>query len=151
MIRPLACTLVCLVAAGCGQVPDEGTEAASPATEDVSVPPHRNVVIAADPPPPFVYWAPEGAEIRNHSTGANLWVAFVDGEPNGETYFGDDCGASRRQHWIGRRREELPPPPTDEHWRVFESGQAVTADAAPDRTNIRIDPDTQRVLEVACY
>jgi len=148
--RPLAASLFLLIVA-CGQAPVAGEPAASPATDDVSLPPQRSVTIVADPPPPFVYWAPEGAEIRNHPTSPGLWVAFIDGEPTGDVYFGDDCGASRRQHWVGRRREDLPTPPATENWRVFEAGQAVTADARPDRTNIRIDPATQRVLEVACY
>ena len=62
----------------------------------------------------------------------------------------DDCGAAERQDWIGRSRSELPAPPAGANWRVFETGQPVTQDLRPDRLNIEIDPDSQKVVRLSC-
>ncbi|MDO1558371.1 hypothetical protein Q0812_02885 [Brevundimonas sp. 2R-24] len=101
----------------------------------------------ADPPPPFTYWAPEGSVIRNHGN-PGLWVAYVNGRQV-KTYFGDDCGASRRQGLVGASVERLPP--ESARWRVFAQDQPVTDDLRPGRTNVVYDPQTRLILEVACY
>lgn len=118
--------------------------------EERPPPPRPNVVVRADPAPPHTYWAPEGSEIRNHPNVSGIWMAYVDGRQIGY-YFGDDCGASGRQSWIGLLRSELPVRPANEAWRIFETGQPTTDDLRRDRTNIEIDPDTQRVVQVSCH
>lgn len=62
----------------------------------------------------------------------------------------DECGAAERQDWIGRDRSDLPSPPPGANWRVFETGQPVTQDLRPDRLNIEIDPDSQKVARLSC-
>ncbi len=62
----------------------------------------------------------------------------------------DACGAAERQAWIGRNRSDLPSPPPGANWRVFETGQPVTQDLRPDRLNIEIDPDSQKVVGLSC-
>ena len=62
----------------------------------------------------------------------------------------DGCGAAERQDWIGRARSDLPPPPPGADWRVFETGQPLTQDLRPDRLNIEIDPDSQKVVRLSC-
>ena len=37
-----------------------------------------NVVMEADPLPPFTYWAPESATIRNHPRMDGVWIAPMD-------------------------------------------------------------------------
>ena len=62
----------------------------------------------------------------------------------------DACGAAERQDWIGRARSDLPSPPADALWRVYETGQPVTQDLRPNRLNIEIDPDSQTVVRLSC-
>lgn len=62
----------------------------------------------------------------------------------------DECGAAERQDWIGRARADLPSAPAGALWRVFETGQAVTQDLRPNRLNIEIDPDSQKVVRLSC-
>ena len=62
----------------------------------------------------------------------------------------DACGAAERQDLIGRARADLPSPPPGANWRVFETGQPVTQDLRPDRLNIQIDPDSQKVVGLSC-
>lgn len=109
----------------------------------------RGVTVRADPPPPFTYWAPPGSVIRNHGN-PGLWVAVLNGRQV-KTYFGDDCGASRLQGWIGLREDELPALPPVLPQRNFAQGQPVTQDLVPNRINVIYDPQTRRVVEVACF
>ena len=102
----------------------------------------------ADPPPPFTYWAPEGATIRNHGN-PGIWIAYVEGRQVA-TYFGDGCGASGLQHWIGMRVTEVPGPVEGEQRRVFAVDEPVTDDLRPDRLNIAYSRDTGRVVSVSC-
>ncbi|HZW16683.1 MAG TPA: I78 family peptidase inhibitor [Brevundimonas sp.] len=60
------------------------------------------------------------------------------------------CGAAERQDWIGRARSDLPSPPADSAWRIYETGQPVTMDYNPGRLNIEIDPDSQAVIRLTC-
>ena len=60
------------------------------------------------------------------------------------------CGAAEHQDLIGRARADLPSPPHGANWRVFETGQPVTQDLRPDRLNIQIDPDSQKVVGLSC-
>ena len=62
----------------------------------------------------------------------------------------DACGAAERQDWIGRARSDLPSAPAGADWRVFETGQPVTQDLRPNRLNIEIDPDSQKVVGLSC-
>lgn len=62
----------------------------------------------------------------------------------------DGCGAAERQDWVGRGRADLPAAPEGATWRIYETGQPVTQDLRPDRLNIEIDPDSQRVVRLSC-
>ncbi len=85
--RGLAITLVtCLI--GCASA---NTSLVANAT--IAKP---NVVMAADPQPPFTYWAPENSTIRNHPHQPGIWIAeSKDGSR--KFYFGDQCHASKFQ------------------------------------------------------
>ncbi len=129
--------------------PSPAPVAAHEPMEEPTPPPRPNIIVRADPAPPHTYWAPEGSEIRNHPHAEGVWTAHVGGRQV-HYYFGDDCGASRRQDWIGLLRSELPARPAGEAWRVFETNQPTTDDRRIERTNIEIDPQTQRVVRVTC-
>ena len=62
----------------------------------------------------------------------------------------DACGAAERQDWIGRARSDLPSPPANAAWRIYETGQPVTMDYNAGRLNIEIDPDSQTVIRLSC-
>jgi hypothetical protein len=81
----------------------------------------------ADPQPPFTYWAPEGATIRNHPRDPATWVA-ESGDGSRTYYFGDQCRASEHQDWIGQSVEALPAPPVGSVWRVGCTTCAQTSD-----------------------
>jgi len=104
----------------------------------------------ADPPPPFTYWAPEGAVITNHPHVPGIWFADVDGR-RVATYFGDDCHASQMQQLVGEPLQSLPPQPAGAEWRVSCGGCPVNSDLRPDRVNILFDDTTQVVEQIACY
>jgi hypothetical protein len=108
-----------------------------------------NVVVEADPPPPFTYWAPEGAVIRNHGN-PGLWVAYLDGR-SVEIYFGDQCRASEWQHFVGQPLGAVPEPPAGISVRTSCSTCATTDDLRPDRINVVFDESSQRVVEIACH
>lgn len=129
--------------------PSPAPVAAAEPMEAPTPPPRPNIIVRADPAPPHTYWAPEGSEIHNHPSVDDVWMAYVDGRQVGY-YFGDGCGASLRQDWIGLRRSELPARPADEAWRIFETAEPTTDDLRRERTNIEIDPETQRVVRVSC-
>ena len=109
----------------------------------------RGVTVQADPPPPFTYWAPPGSVIRNHGN-RGLWVAYLNGRQV-KTYFGDDCGASRLQGWVGQGVDDLPALPPVLPQRNSARGEPVTQDLMPNRINVIYDGRTRRVVEVACY
>jgi hypothetical protein len=62
----------------------------------------------------------------------------------------DACGAAERQGWVGQPRSAVPATPAGADWRIFETGQPVTQDLRPDRLNVEINPDNQRVVSVRC-
>jgi hypothetical protein len=51
--------------------------------------PRPNVIVDANPPPPFTYWAPDGSTIRNHGN-PDVWIAYIANRQI--IYFGDSCG-----------------------------------------------------------
>jgi hypothetical protein len=108
-----------------------------------------NVVMEADPPPPFTYWAPEGAVIRNHGN-AGVWVAYVDGR-NVATYFGDECRASELQRFVGQPLSAMPAPAEGIAIRSSCTTCAVNDDLRRNRVNVVFQEETQRVVSIACY
>lgn len=62
----------------------------------------------------------------------------------------DACGASRWQGLVGKHRSEIPAAPAGAVWRVYSTDSMVTMDYAPERMNIRWDPETGRVVDVRC-
>lgn len=128
--------------------PDE-PPAVAPAPRQTPDRAPRGVIVRAEPPPPFTYWAPPGSVIRNHGN-PGLWTAFLNGRQV-KTYFGDACGASRLQVWVGQRVDDLPALPPLLPQRNFAQGDPVTQDLAPNRINVIYDRQTRKVVEVACY
>lgn len=108
------------------------------------------VVMEATPPPPFTYWAPEGATIRNHPNVPGMWLAFV-GEQNVASYSGDDCGASAYQRFVGQSADALPAPPEGVEVRPSCEGCAVNGDLRPTRMNVVFDEGTRAITRIACY
>jgi hypothetical protein len=53
-----------------------------------------NVIMAADPPPPFTYWAPENSTIRNHTRQPGIWIAESE-DGSRKYYFGDPMSCVR--------------------------------------------------------
>lgn len=111
--------------------------------------PPPDVILQADPPPPFTYWAPQGATIRNHPRQAGVWIAQAEGRPD-QYYFGDRCQASRYQRFVGRPVAEMPDAPQDAVWRTHCSTCAVTQELAPHRMNISFDAKTGTIVAIAC-
>lgn len=123
-------------------------EAAAPSAAPFALA-QPKVVVEADPPPPFTYWAPEGATIRNHPNGPGLWNAYVDGR-NVATYFGDACRASAFQAYVGQPLKSLPPPPNGVSVRTSCETCAVNDDLRPNRMNV-IHDDAETIVRIACY
>lgn len=108
------------------------------------------VVMEASPAPPFTYWAPDGATIRNHPDVPGVWHAFV-GDRNSAIYFGDDCGASGYQRYIGETVDAVPAPPPVVEVRESCDGCPVNDDLRRNRMNIIFDEGTGKVVKIACY
>jgi hypothetical protein len=138
---------------GCGATESPPSTTRIPADIRTSEPtfdlPQPNVVLSADPAPPFTYWAPEGAVIRNHGN-PGVWVAYVDGR-SVATYFGDECRASELQRYIGQRLSAVPTPSDGISVRTSCTTCAVTDDLRRDRLNVVFDEVSQRVVSIACY
>jgi hypothetical protein len=152
---PCAGSLGALILALCGcwepprETPVVGTPAVMPDSTGFILP-SPSVVMAADPAPPFIYWAPQGATIRNHPDVPGIWLAEAD--PGAQkTYFGDACGAAMYQHLVGTRWSGLTEMPPATEIRTFCTSCARTDDLRPSRINIAIDEATSIVSEIACF
>lgn len=108
-----------------------------------------DVVMDADPQPPFTYWVPEGSIIRNHPRIAGVWVAETGGGPD-KYYFGDQCRASEFQRYVGHDLETLPEKSGDAVWRLACSTCAVTSDLGWARMNIVYDEETRIIETISC-
>lgn len=131
--------------AGCSTERDAGAPDAAPSPALAE----PTVVMAADPAPPFTYWAPEGAVIRNHPREPDIWIAEGPNDAR-RFYFGDACRASERQDWIGQDLEAIPPAAPAEDRRVVCTACARTSDLDRQRTTIDYDAETRRVTAVSC-
>jgi hypothetical protein len=146
MARPFL-ILMALAATACSPPPAPVASAAPSAALFVLAQP--NVTIAADPAPPFTYWAPEGATIRNHPNVPGLWQAFVGGK-NVATYFGDACGASRLQAYVGKPLQSFPPSAPGAEVRTACETCPVHDDLRPSRINV-IHDNAETIVKIACY
>lgn len=129
-------------------VPQPAT-ASPPPPADEAPPTPQGVTVRADPPPPFTYWAPPGSVIRNHGNPGQ-WLAFVNGRQV-KSYYGDACGASRLQSWIGKPVDGFPAQTPPVELRVSAEGDPVIQDLRPIRLNVIHDRQTRRIIEIACY
>ncbi len=108
------------------------------------------VVMEADPPPPFTYWAPDNSTIRNHPRVEGVWTAEIEGQPT-RTYYGDQCRASEFQHFVGQPLEGLPEQASGVNWRmVCTETCAMTSDLRRERTNVLYDEKTRRIASISC-
>ncbi len=136
---------VALVAAACTSSEDRQAGIV-PAAADL---PQPNVVMEADPPPPFTYWAPDGSTIRNHPRIEDVWIAEVaDGQDR--YYFGDQCHASRYQQFVGRPLADMPPAPEGSVWRIYCSTCAATSDLGFERLNVNYEEQTRKIVSISC-
>lgn len=118
-------------------------------SEQSSPLPTPAVIMEANPPPPFTYWAAEGSIIRNHGRQAGIWIAKTAGNPD-RYYFGDQCLASQYQQFVGRPVSEMPAPPPGAEWRTHCASCAVTQDLRRNRMNITFNDDSRAVEAIAC-
>ena len=143
-----------LICAACsGDAPDGPTLVADTtkrAGSEVAVPgPAPGVTIAADPAPPFAYWAPEGSTIRNHPSSPGIWIA--EGEGDAVYYFGDACGASRYQiDTVGTDRAAIEGLPVEVEVRDYVQGDALVQNLVPTRLNVERDGPGGRILSISC-
>lgn len=108
-----------------------------------------DVIIDADPEPPFIYWAPEGSTIRNHPHDPMIWIAeSADGSR--KYYFGDQCRASQFQGFVGEPLDSLPKKPADVTWRMACSTCAVTSDLGRERMNVFFDENSRIISSISC-
>jgi hypothetical protein len=108
-----------------------------------------NVIMAAEPQPPFTYWAPENSIIRNHSRQPGIWIAESrDGSL--KYYFGDQCGASRFQRFIGQSLNALPEKPATATWRLACSNCAGTSNLDWTRMNVLYQQQTRTIDNISC-
>jgi hypothetical protein len=108
-----------------------------------------NVVMAADPRPPFTYWAPENSTIRNHPREPGIWIAET---PSGSRkyYYGDQCHASEFQRFVGQSVDALPEKPVNATWRLTCSTCMVTSDLGWKRMNVSFDQQTKVISDISC-
>lgn len=121
-------------------------EMASNATSELARP---KVVMAADPQPPFTYWAPENSTIRNHPRQPGIWIAESENGAR-KYYFGDRCHASEFQSYVGRRLDSLPSKPAEALWRLTCSTCATLSDLGWARMNVSYDQSTKTIEEISC-
>jgi hypothetical protein len=129
-----------------GLISCTAAEVTPAATSELARP---NVVMAADPQPPFAYWAPENSTIRNHPRQPGIWIAE---SPNGSRkfYFGDQCRASEFQRFVGQSVDALPEKPASATWRLACSTCASTSDLGWTRMNVSFDQETKTISEISC-
>lgn len=148
MLAFLACGAVgCSEPHGAPAVKDTPAQTSEPPAFAL---PQPTVVMAADPPPPLSYWAPEGATIRNHPHVPEIWLAEVGGR-SVKTHFGDQCGASRYQHLVGKPWVDTPAMPPASEIRKFCTTCPHTDDLRSGRINIAINEATNLVAEISCF
>lgn len=140
----LASLAIASVSVGCTAVRDN---------RDAAVPEitlaEPDVVMEADPPPPFTYWVPEGSTIRNHPRDNSVWIARKDGEHD-RYYFGDECSASRYQRFVGHPMEVLAEKPEGAVWRQACTTCAITSDLGRERMSISYDEETRIIERISC-
>ncbi|MBB3808736.1 hypothetical protein [Pseudochelatococcus contaminans] len=139
-ILPIA-IIAAFVLAGCTSAHQDARPGAALAQPDV--------VMDADPPPPFTYWAPEGSMIRNHPRIAGVWIAETEGIPD-KYYFGDQCRASEFQRYVGHDLDMLPEKSGDAVRRLACSTCSVTSDLGWARMNIFYDEETRIIETISC-
>jgi hypothetical protein len=127
-----------------------GETPAVPLEQPAFVLPLPQVVMAAEPPPPFTYWAPEGSTIRNHPNVPGLWLAEMESGAR-KMYFGDACGASSYQHLVGQTWQKPSTMPPASEIRTFCTTCPRTDDLRPGRMNVTIDEARSVVTEIACF
>lgn len=110
--------------------------------------PANDVVMEADPAPPWTYWAPEGSTVINHPRHEGVWIA-EDGEKS-TYYFGDQCKASEYQGFIGQTLDRFPRADFGDKLRTACTECAVTSDLWFDRINVWFDNETDVIEEVSC-
>ena len=108
-----------------------------------------DVVMKANPVPPFTYWAPEGSTIRNHPRVAGLWTAEVEGKIM-KSYAGDQCHASRYQQLVGQQIGRIPAAPKGEIWRISCHACEVESDLVFSRMNLLFDETTRMIVAAEC-
>ncbi|TWG95877.1 hypothetical protein L598_002900000150 [Mesorhizobium sp. J18] len=108
-----------------------------------------NVVMEADPPPPFTYWAPENSTIRNHPRMEGVWTAEIEGQP-ARYYYGDQCRASEFQGFVGQPLDALPEKPENAVWRIACSSCAMTSDLGRARMNVFYEDSSQTITKISC-
>ncbi|MGK6313627.1 hypothetical protein [Neorhizobium sp. DT-125] len=108
-----------------------------------------DVVMAADPRPPFTYWAPRNSTIRNHPRQPGIWIAE---SPDGSRkyYYGDQCRASKFQRFVGQSVDALPEKPADATWRLTCSTCMATSDLGWKRMNVSYDQQTRMINDISC-
>jgi hypothetical protein len=137
---------IVVVASMPGLISCAAAEVSPAATSELARP---KVIMAADPQPPFAYWAPENSTIRNHPRQPGIWIAE---SPDGSRkfYFGDQCRASDFQRFVGKPLDALPAKPADATWRLACSTCASTSDLGWTRMNVSYDQKTRTIDDISC-
>lgn len=108
-----------------------------------------DIEVKADPPPPFIYWAPKGSTVINHAN-PGIWIA-KDGADTVALYYGDACGASHHQSFVGEPISALPRLRAPGGVRTFCSSCAHRDDLRVDRLNVEFNAASEAIEKIACY
>ncbi|WP_330999207.1 hypothetical protein [Oryzicola mucosus] len=108
-----------------------------------------NVIMVANPQPPYTYWAPENSTIRNHPRERGIWIAETK-DGSRKYYFGDQCRASDYQRFVGQPMDALPKKPANATWRLGCSTCAHTSDLVRTRMNVTHSEKTGAINEIYC-
>lgn len=147
----LAAAATALLLAGCSA----GERASDPLPEIALARP--DVIVEADPPPPYTYWAPAGSTIRVHPNlraGRGLpvsWIAEKGGRPL-SYYHGDQCGAAAYQRFVGHpvMTLEQAGPPEGATLRLVCTQCAMLSDLGYGRMTVVFDDETRIVSDISC-